>query len=583
MARVRLENVCKVYGSGSRSVKAVTDFSLDIRDKEFIVFVGPSGCGKSTTLRMIAGLESITSGNLFIGDRYCNDLEPKDRNIAMVFQNYALYPHLSVYENLAYPLRCHHMSKEDIESRVKEASDILGIRDYLGRKPKELSGGQRQRVALGRAIVRHPDAFLLDEPLSNLDAKLRVQMRAEISRLHQKLGTTFIYVTHDQTEAMTMGDRIVVMKDGVIQQVDSPSNLYDHPCNVFVATFLGSPQMNILEGKITKEEGKTRFVSLGEKPFSFAMNPLQLGHLGEEDFPLDVKLGIRPSDVLLGCEEEETLFRSTVELVERLGDQTLVYFYAPGRKDYSIASTSGEKRYSVGEKIQVGIKKEKAHFFNGKTDVSLSDVKPVTYLSKEKVHYLDGKQKGKLADRLIDASLAPLVPSALIQIPSSAIRFEKTDEDDVAIQVVCDCSKDYSDRIAVYAHVKDSNKGISFSSEKDRKPGEEITLYVPLSQVDLVDPKTMEKITDTEKLSSKCHPGVLSFRKQGCFLEAKDEIENHEKAYTLVRLNPLGKKDLLVLKGVKTGEVLYYSVDSSDLLYVSMNVFFRKRCKTVRK
>ena len=247
MANIRLENVTKVYRGGVRAVK---DASLEIKDKEFVVFVGPSGCGKSTTLRMIAGLEDITSGNIFIGDRCVNALEPKDRNIAMVFQNYALYPHMSVYENMAYSLKCHHAKKEDTDAKVKRAASILGIEELLERTPRELSGGQRQRVALGRAIVREPDAFLFDEPLSNLDAKLRVQMRSEISKLHKDVATTFVYVTHDQTEAMTMGERIVVMKDGLIQQVDTPMNLYDHPVNVFVATFLGSPQMNIFEGKI---------------------------------------------------------------------------------------------------------------------------------------------------------------------------------------------------------------------------------------------------------------------------------------------------------------------------------------------
>ncbi len=250
MARIRLENVTKVYKGG---VRAVSDASLEIHDKEFIVFVGPSGCGKSTTLRMIAGLEEITSGNIFIGDTYVNDLEPKDRNIAMVFQNYALYPHMSVYENMAYSLRCQKAKKEVIEEKVHKAAAILGIENLLKRTPRELSGGQRQRVALGRAIVREPSAFLFDEPLSNLDAKLRVAMRAEISKLHQDIQTTFVYVTHDQTEAMTMGDRIVVMKDGLIQQVDTPMNLYDHPGNIFVATFLGSPQMNIFEGTIVKK------------------------------------------------------------------------------------------------------------------------------------------------------------------------------------------------------------------------------------------------------------------------------------------------------------------------------------------
>ena len=249
MANVSLRHVYKIYDGG---VTAVTDFNLEIDDKEFIILVGPSGCGKSTTLRMIAGLEDISKGELYIGDKLANDVAPKDRDIAMVFQNYALYPHMSVYDNMAFGLKLRKTPKEEIKRRVEEAARILGIEQYLDRKPKALSGGQRQRVALGRAIVRDPKVFLLDEPLSNLDAKLRAQMRTEISKLYQRLGTTFIYVTHDQTEAMTMGTRIVVMKDGFIQQVDTPQNLYDMPCNEFVAGFIGSPQMNFVDATVVK-------------------------------------------------------------------------------------------------------------------------------------------------------------------------------------------------------------------------------------------------------------------------------------------------------------------------------------------
>src|SRR5574344_1587880 len=244
MAGLSLKNVCKVYPNGFEAVK---DFNLEIEDKEFIIFVGPSGCGKSTTLRMIAGLEEISGGTLKIGDRVVNDVEPKDRDIAMVFQNYALYPHMTVYENMAFGLKLRKVPKDEIDKMVKEAAKILDLTPLLDRKPKALSGGQRQRVAMGRAIVRNPKVFLMDEPLSNLDAKLRVQMRIEIAKLHMTLGTTIIYVTHDQTEAMTLGTRIVVMKDGIIQQVDTPQNLYEKPANLFVAGFMGSPQMNFLD------------------------------------------------------------------------------------------------------------------------------------------------------------------------------------------------------------------------------------------------------------------------------------------------------------------------------------------------
>ena len=252
MANLSLKNINKIYDNGFHAVK---DFNMEIEDKEFIIFVGPSGCGKSTTLRMIAGLEDISSGELEIDGKRMNEVEPKDRDIAMVFQNYALYPHMTIYDNMAFSLKIKKTPKDEIDRKVKEAAKILGIENLLKRKPKQLSGGQRQRVAMGRAIVRNPKVFLMDEPLSNLDAKLRVQMRIEISKLHQKLGTTMIYVTHDQTEAMTLGTRIVVMKDGVVQQIDTPQNLYDHPKNLFVAGFIGSPQINLIDVEVIKEEG----------------------------------------------------------------------------------------------------------------------------------------------------------------------------------------------------------------------------------------------------------------------------------------------------------------------------------------
>ncbi|MEG2653091.1 MAG: sn-glycerol-3-phosphate ABC transporter ATP-binding protein UgpC, partial [Ruthenibacterium sp.] len=253
MASISLKGIYKIYPG---DVTAVSDFNLEIEDKEFIILVGPSGCGKSTTLRMIAGLEEISKGELYIGERLVNDVPPKDRDIAMVFQNYALYPHMTVYKNMAFGLELRKTPKDEIDKRVREAARVLDIEHLLDRKPKALSGGQRQRVALGRAMVRDPAVFLLDEPLSNLDAKLRTSMRTEIIKLHQKLGTTFVYVTHDQTEAMTMGDRIVVMKDGLIQQVDTPQNLYDYPCNMFVAGFIGSPQMNLLDATLVKDGAK---------------------------------------------------------------------------------------------------------------------------------------------------------------------------------------------------------------------------------------------------------------------------------------------------------------------------------------
>ena len=327
MASLLLKGIYKVYPSG---VTAVTDFNLDIKDKEFIVFVGPSGCGKSTTLRMIAGLEEISKGELYIDGKLVNDVVPKDRDIAMVFQNYALYPHMTVYDNMAFGLKLRKVPKQIIDERVKEAAAILGITDYLTRKPKALSGGQRQRVALGRAIVREPKVFLLDEPLSNLDAKLRAQMRTEISKLHARLATTFIYVTHDQVEAMTMGTRIVVMKDGFMQQVDTPQNLYDYPINQFVAGFIGTPQMNFFPAKLLREKGKRLRRVRNNKillPKTVEARIRNIEDYVNTDKP--VTLGVRPEDI---HEEEnfiaaspDTVVKAFVEVVEKLGAETQIY------------------------------------------------------------------------------------------------------------------------------------------------------------------------------------------------------------------------------------------------------------------
>jgi multiple sugar transport system ATP-binding protein len=326
MAKVSLQHVFKVYKDDkSKNVTAVNDFNLEINDREFMVFVGPSGCGKSTTIRMIAGLEEISEGNIFIGDRCVNDVAPKDRDIAMVFQNYALYPHLSVYDNLAFGLKLRGFAKAEIRKRVQDAAEILGLESYLDRKPKALSGGQRQRVAVGRAIVRQPKVFLFDEPLSNLDAKMRVQMRLEISKLHRRLQTTTIYVTHDQVEAMTMGDRIVVMKDGVIQQVDTPLALYNQPVNLFVAEFLGSPPMNFIKGRITAGNGTLIFKEAGEGTIQCRLDEsLELGkRIGEE-----MIMGVRPEDLAwtpASIDEGQDRFAAMVDLIEPTGAETNIY------------------------------------------------------------------------------------------------------------------------------------------------------------------------------------------------------------------------------------------------------------------
>jgi multiple sugar transport system ATP-binding protein len=368
MSKVTLKHVYKVYEGG---VRAVNDFNLEIKDKEFIVFVGPSGCGKSTTLRMIAGLENITAGQLYIDDVLVNDMDSKDRDIAMVFQNYALYPHMSVFQNMAFGLKLRKEDPKEIEEKVNKAAEILEIQDLLSRKPKALSGGQRQRVALGRAIVREPKVFLLDEPLSNLDAKLRVQMRTEITKLHKRLATTFIYVTHDQTEAMTMGDRIVVMKLGFIQQVDTPVNLYENPANLFVATFLGSPQMNIISC-VLKENGGVLTALLNQKEsLSLQFPPLKAKQLADPSYvgkPLF--FGIRPEHIKIA----DSGIPATIDVVEQLGDETIVYAKIEGQEDDVIIKGVATGKYHAKETIFLAIDMMQAHLFDQATSNSVMGV-----------------------------------------------------------------------------------------------------------------------------------------------------------------------------------------------------------------
>ena len=359
MSSISLKNVYKIFDDGTT---AVNDFSLEIADKEFIILVGPSGCGKSTTLRMIAGLEPITKGELKIGDRIVNDVAPKDRDIAMVFQSYALYPHMTVYKNMAFGLELRKMPKDEIDKRVREAARVLDIEHLLKRKPKALSGGQRQRVALGRAMVRSPSVFLLDEPLSNLDAKLRTNMRTEIKKLHQRLGTTFIYVTHDQTEAMTMGDRIVVMKDGVIQQVDSPQNLYRHPQNMFVAGFIGSPQMNFLDAEVKSKNGKI-FLSLAENELDVTDSFAKTNEI-KEYFNKSVKVGIRPEDVTVDNEfivkNPDKVLTAKLEVSELMGSESYLYLDYSGQKlTARVAADS-----PANETVELGILTDRIHLFD---------------------------------------------------------------------------------------------------------------------------------------------------------------------------------------------------------------------------
>ena len=393
MADLKLEHIYKVYPNG---VKAVNDFTMNIKDCEFIVFVGPSGCGKSTTLRMIAGLEDITAGELYIGDQIVNDMEPKDRDIAMVFQNYALYPHMTVYENMAFGLKLRHLPNDVIHEKVMWAADILGLKEYLDRKPKAMSGGQRQRVALGRAILRNPKVMLLDEPLSNLDAKLRSQMRSEISKLHQKLKTTFIYVTHDQVEAMTLGTRVVVMKLGRIQQIDTPKNLYDYPENKFVAGFIGTPQMNFFEAKLTK---KDNFVTI---KFEYTDSELTLPYkdlIKVQSKYLNGKqkvyVGLRCEDVSVEPEivaKHDQLVDVRVSHFEELGNETLIYgdlnMLGEGFDETStriIIKATSRHNLKTGDIVKAYLNMNKAHLFDFDTEVTIKPRIPQTNLVEVKV------------------------------------------------------------------------------------------------------------------------------------------------------------------------------------------------------
>ena len=392
MAEVILKNIRKVYphqepkkkkkGEAEKKtnlqitdegVLAVDNFNLEIKDKEFIVLVGPSGCGKSTTLRMVAGLEEISGGELYIGGQLMNDVAPKDRDIAMVFQNYALYPHMTVRENIAFPLKLRKVDKAEIDQRVNQAAEILGITEYLDRKPKALSGGQRQRVAIGRAIVREPKVLLMDEPLSNLDAKLRNQMRAEIIKLRQRINTTFIYVTHDQTEAMTLGDRIVIMKDGVIQQIGTPQEVFDHPANLFVAGFIGMPQMNFYDAELTQENGSyavtldgAKVILSGEKQVNLKKNNVKPG---------PITLGVRPEHLLLSGSEDNAI-RGTVDVSEMMGSAVHLHVSACGRDTIMIVPTTeieSSAAFTIGSPIAFTFSGSTAHLFDRETQKNLEE------------------------------------------------------------------------------------------------------------------------------------------------------------------------------------------------------------------
>ena len=503
MAKVKLENVYKVYEGG---VRAVNDFNLDIPDKEFVVFVGPSGCGKSTTLRMIAGLEDITQGKLYIDDEVVNDTESKNRDIAMVFQNYALYPHMTVFQNMAFGLKLRHTPKEEIEKRVKNAAEILEISELLTRKPKALSGGQRQRVALGRAIVREPKVFLLDEPLSNLDAKLRVQMRSEITKLHEKLKTTFIYVTHDQTEAMTMGTRIVVMKDGFIQQVDSPVALYNDPANLFVATFLGSPQMNILNAKL----GKDGFVLTATLTDAEAKPVLKFSNMKTKELINDsytgkeVKFGIRPEAIKV---DEKGNIEGIIDVVEQLGDETIYYCQIPGIKANVIVKAPFKGRVKTKEKIRLSFDMDAAYLFDAETTNSILGVR--TYNSF-KAKFTENKVIiGKNELILPDDLKKKLLPTAFnkeLQLVANVNEISlKEIKDSIKLPIKIEFTEDKTDYVAAFFKVEGLDEYFVMKLKLDQ-PAKVDFIYMPVKNM---------KIYDENRNLVKSHEVVYTNETQG--------------------------------------------------------------------
>ena len=485
MADVTLKHVYKVYDGG---VRAVNDFDLEIKDKEFIVFVGPSGCGKSTTLRMIAGLEEITAGQLFIDGELMNEVEPKNRDIAMVFQSYALYPHMTVYDNMAFGLKLRHTPKEEIDKRVRAAAEILEISELLTRKPKALSGGQRQRVALGRTIVRNPKVFLLDEPLSNLDAKLRVAMRSEITKLHEKLETTFIYVTHDQTEAMTMGNRIVVMKDGYIQQVDTPITLFEDPSNLFVATFLGSPQMNIIEAELFMDGNVLKAKLNGSDKQIVAFPEIKAKQLANKKYiGQKVLLGIRPEHVV----PKEGDISVYVDVVEHLGDESILYTKMENRKEQFIIKIPFNSKMRSHEDIAVKFDMEHVYLFDFDTHKSImgiphedqfpASIKGGLVSLGEQQLLLDSEYASHLLDSAyLDGTLLSIKPEfiSLEKIPNS-----------LKITAKLEFIEQKTDYQAVYFSLKglEGYFAMKVKNEEQIALGKEVELYLPYSRISIYD------------------------------------------------------------------------------------------------
>ena len=485
MADVTLRHIYKVYDGG---VRAVNDFDLDIKDQEFVVFVGPSGCGKSTTLRMIAGLEEITAGQLYIDGELMNDVEPKNRDIAMVFQSYALYPHMTVYANMAFGLKLRHTPKDEIDRRVKEAAEILEISELLSRKPKALSGGQRQRVALGRTIVRQPKVFLLDEPLSNLDAKLRVSMRSEITKLHEKLGTTFIYVTHDQTEAMTMGNRIVVMKDGFIQQADTPITLFEDPCNLFVATFLGSPQMNIVDAELFMD-GKTLKAKLnGVDNMVVSFPDIKAKQLASKKYiGQHVLLGIRPEHV----RPNEGNLKAFIDVVEHLGDESILYCKMENRKEQFIVKIPFNSKIRSNTEINVEFNMDHVYLFDADTHKAIMGIP-----NEDEFQVTVNKNVVSLGDQdlvLDEEFVKHLLDASFNNDVRLAIKPDYISLEEVPYSLMVKAKLEFveqkTDYQAVYFSLKglDGYYALKMANDEKVNLGKEVNLYLPYSRLNVYD------------------------------------------------------------------------------------------------
>ena len=486
MSGLKFRHIYKVYQGG---VRAVNDFNLEIKDKSFVVLVGPSGCGKSTTLRMVAGLESITSGQLYIDNVMVNDMESKNRDIAMVFQSYALYPHMTVFQNMGFGLKLRHEKPEVIKEKVLKAAEILEISDLLDRKPKELSGGQRQRVALGRAIVREPNVFLLDEPLSNLDAKLRVQMRTEITKLHEKLQTTFIYVTHDQTEAMTMGDTIVVMNKGFIQQADAPVTLFEDPTNLFVATFLGSPQMNIIECSLVEKEGKLGVQLAGVEDNVVLLREETGKQIRNSELDLSKKylFGVRPDHIHVSNKG----IKAHVEVVEQLGDETIIYTKVEGHSNNVVVKAPLTNKVKSQDDIYLEFDNTRVYLFDKESEHSLIGMPS---FNKIPCSFID--KLIRIGDQLLkvdDEFLSHLIDKAHVEDTYLAVKPEHIQlvkqENNIPLQVTVDFIEERTNYNTVFAVMDGVKQYLVLRANKDRtiKKGDKLEVYLPLDNISIFD------------------------------------------------------------------------------------------------